>query len=275
MRVLYIDIYFLINFTTDMLALYFASRLCKVRGTAFRLILASAIGAIFACVIVLFEIHMLIYFLAVISSAWVITWVFAGKRGILRAIKHNVSFIITETLLGGAVTLLFRLLNSVIPAYSDSEGGAENRTLLIVTASILLSYGVIRLAFCMLRGSVHEENVNISIWIGDKSITLSALVDSGNMLCDPYTGGAVVIVKAKSISAIIPEQIQILKYNGDMKRRIRLIPAKGAFGGEMLTGIRTDRITVGKTDHAGAVIALDTSGGSFSGHDALLPISLI
>ncbi len=275
MRVLYIDIYFLINFTTDMLALYFASKLCKVNGTAFRLILASAIGAAFACIIVLFEVHMLLYCFAVIVSAFIITWVFAAKRGFLRAVKHNAAFVVTETLIGGAVTLIFRLLNSFIPAYSDSEGGAENRTLLIITASILLSYGIIRLAFCLLRGSLHEENVNISIWIGDKSVTLSALVDSGNLLCDPYTGEAVVIVKAKGLSDIIPEEITILKYNGDMKRRIRLIPAKGAFGTQMLTGIRTDRITVGKTDHTGAIIALDTSGGSFSGHEALLPISLI
>ena len=55
MQVLYIDIYFLINFTVDLLALYFAAELARVKSTVFRIISSSLIGAFAACVIVLNE----------------------------------------------------------------------------------------------------------------------------------------------------------------------------------------------------------------------------
>ena len=53
MKTFYIDVYFLINFTTDILALYFAASLNKIKSSAMRLILAGAFGAAVACAIVL------------------------------------------------------------------------------------------------------------------------------------------------------------------------------------------------------------------------------
>ena len=46
--VFYIDAYFLINFTVDFLALYFAVRLSKVKTTFFRLFSLCTLGAVIA-----------------------------------------------------------------------------------------------------------------------------------------------------------------------------------------------------------------------------------
>ena len=49
MQTIYLDVYFLINFSVDALALYFAIRVTKIKGTLIRLILSSAILSAAAC----------------------------------------------------------------------------------------------------------------------------------------------------------------------------------------------------------------------------------
>ena len=49
---LYVDVYFLINFTVDILALYFAAIFSKVPTSTRRLIISAVIGAFFAIGIV-------------------------------------------------------------------------------------------------------------------------------------------------------------------------------------------------------------------------------
>ena len=50
MRVLYIDVYFLINFTVDLLALYFASLLLHFPVFRWRLTVSALIGACSAAI---------------------------------------------------------------------------------------------------------------------------------------------------------------------------------------------------------------------------------
>ena len=48
LKTLYIDVYFLINFTVDILSLYFASVFSKIPTSTKRLILSSVLGALVA-----------------------------------------------------------------------------------------------------------------------------------------------------------------------------------------------------------------------------------
>ena len=48
MQTLYIDVYFLINFTVDILAIYFAVSFSAVPTTRLRLVLGAVSGAVFA-----------------------------------------------------------------------------------------------------------------------------------------------------------------------------------------------------------------------------------
>ena len=48
MKTLYVDVYFLINFCVDFLALHFASRFTKIPTGNIRLIISSALGGIYA-----------------------------------------------------------------------------------------------------------------------------------------------------------------------------------------------------------------------------------
>ena len=54
MRVLYIDVYFLINFTVDLLSLYFSLEMLHFSSVRWRLALSALVGAAYASLSVLF-----------------------------------------------------------------------------------------------------------------------------------------------------------------------------------------------------------------------------
>ena len=55
MKVFYIDVYFLINFTVDILALYSAGLFSGIKTTLPRLIISSFTGGAVACVFAVFN----------------------------------------------------------------------------------------------------------------------------------------------------------------------------------------------------------------------------
>ena len=62
MKTIYIDVYFLINFSVDLLALYFAAMFMKIRATNLRLVLAALVGALYAVIgVLLIDVSYIMY----------------------------------------------------------------------------------------------------------------------------------------------------------------------------------------------------------------------
>ena len=80
MKTLYIDVYFFINFTVDLLALYFSSALYKLPTSAPRLMLASFVGSLYAVFGVLFlEDRLIMYPVSLVILAVMVLIVSAGS----------------------------------------------------------------------------------------------------------------------------------------------------------------------------------------------------
>ena len=72
MKTLYIDIYFLINFTVDLISLHFAAMLSHNRAENKRLLVAALLGALISSVCVLIDlpfVTLLLFVVTVIFSA--------------------------------------------------------------------------------------------------------------------------------------------------------------------------------------------------------------
>ena len=96
MQTLYIDVYFLINFTVDFLALYFASVFSRVPTSVKRLIFSSLLGALFASgMIFLPEIPILQILTAIITlllCAYIATAAVATYAGTAAAVICRTAF---------------------------------------------------------------------------------------------------------------------------------------------------------------------------------------
>lgn len=272
MKTLYIDVYFLINFTVDLLSLYFGALFAKVKSSVKRLIASSFISGLFACVIVLSGADGLLYVIALALNALVITVVFCGKITLVRQVKLFLAFLIFETLIGGFVTFIYSALDQYFyPLFNAGAIGAENKNLIILALLIMMTYGILRLLLIIFSGSTEEANARLSITILGKEATTDALVDSGNLLRDPIDSSAVVIVKRSAINNIIGSK----KITDDerFKTRIRIIPIKTLSEEKILIGIKSDFIAINDRNlkFENTVIAIDEEEGSFAGYSALLP----
>lgn len=272
LKTLYIDVYFLINFTVDLLSLYFGALLAKIKSSVKRLIIASFISAIFACAVALTDLKSFLYVVVLIINAIIVTKVFCGKITKARQIKLFISFLIFETLIGGFVTFIYGVLDRYFyPMFASDTIGAENKNLIILALVIMIAYGILRLLLLIFTGTSNEKNAKVKISILGKESVIESLVDSGNLLRDPIDSKPVIIAKRSAIFNLIGNEN--ITDSEKFRTKIRIIPTKTLLGEKMLIGIKSDFISIEEKGliFENTVIAIDEEEGSFGGYSALIP----
>lgn len=279
MKTLYIDVYFLINFTVDILALYFAAVFSKVPTNAVRVVLSAVFGALSACLITLC-VKTAILKLAVAVLSLFLMGILGTKRvRLVRKMKFTVAFIIFSALVGAGVFFIWGILDTYVYGYVNSVvGTGVNRKILIFALIVLLSIGIFRILISLFSANEAEGSVEIEIKIGSKSVRAQAFIDSGNLAVDPMDMKPVLLIKRKIAEAIIPKSVIELcdpdLIDREMRCRIRLIPIARGDKTCVLVGVRADSVAVicgERTEPIRVNIAIDKEGGSYGGYDMLIP----
>lgn len=278
-KTLYIDVYFLINFTVDLLSLYFAARFSKIPTTIKRLIIASLFGALSAVGIVFLPENTLLKFVAAALGLLLIGFIAPKKITLRRKIKYIFAFLIFEALVGGVVTFIWGLLDRYISDFFNGfEGGAVNRKMLFLSLIVLLSIGVFKMLVSLFTNVETEESVDLEIRFVNKTAIVSAFVDSGNLAVDPMDMTPVLLIKKEIAEGILPVNIDqicdIDSLDRQIKKRIRLIPISRGGETHVLVGVKVDSVKIIKGDFAEEIavtLAIDKEGGTFGGYKALMP----
>ena len=278
-KTLYIDVYFLINFTVDLLSLYFAARFSKIPTTIKRLIIASLFGALSAVGIVFLPENTLLKFVAAAVGLLLIGFIAPKKITLRRKIKYIFAFLIFEALVGGGVTFIWGLLDRYISDFFNGfEGGAVNRKMLFLSLIVLLSIGVFKMLVSLFTNVETEESVDLEIRFLNKTAIVSAFVDSGNLAVDPMDMTPVLLIKKEIAEGILPVNIDqicdIDSLDRQIKKRIRLIPISRGGETHVLVGVKVDSVKLIKGDFAEEIavtLAIDKEGGTFGGYKALMP----
>ena len=277
MQTLYIDVYFLLNFTVDVLSSFFALRLSKLSGSLIRLILSSLVLASFSILSLFIEEYIFLkYFLAVLSL-FISSFIIIYKVSLKRRIKYIFSFIIFEGLVGGFTSFLWEILDKYLKGGIE-EVELENSRLLFFAIIVLLSIGVFKMIVSFFSHIECEGSVKIKIEIAGRSVICDAFVDSGNMATDPMDMRPVLIIKPSLALRVLPKNVvELSNIDGidrEIQRRIRLIPISGATGVKVLVGVRPDRVSVIRKDSNEEIfvtLGIDKEGGDFGGYPALMP----
>lgn len=279
MRTLYIDVYFLINFSVDILSLYFAAMFSKTVTSTKRLLISAFIGALSAVVTVFLPEMPIIKFLVATFGLIFIGYIAPKRVKCRRRIKFILSFLIFTALTGGGVTFIWGVLDKYASSvFSDAMGGAVNRKALLLSIILLLSIGVFKMIVSFFSNNESEKSVEIEISFQDKKTSVSAFVDSGNLAVDPMDMSPVVLIKEDVAKTILPENIinlsNIDSLDRSVKKRIRLIPVSSGGATHVLVGVKTDGVFVlkgEKREELRVTLAVDKKGGTFGGFSALMP----
>ena len=279
LRTLYIDVYFLINLTVDIISLYFATILSKTPTTTRRLIIASVMGALSAVgVIFLPEIPLL---KLIFGGLGLIFMGMITPKGVSfrRKIKFTMAFLVFEALVGGGVSLIWNLFDKYLSHFFNSaDGGALNRKMLFLSLIVLLCIGVFKMLVSFFSNIESEGSVDVEISFLDSKTTVSAFIDSGNVAKDPMDMSPVLLIKKDLAKMILPENIiELSNIDGlerAVKKRIRLIPISRGGETHVLVGVKADTVRIKRGDgfeELRVTIAIDKEGGSFGGYMALMP----
>lgn len=267
---IYLDIVILENIVINYLILLVTSRFSKNRTSSLRLFLGSVAGTAYLVLMILLpdtQVYATLFSKFLLSVAMVA--IAFNFRKISAFVKTLALFYATTFIFAGAAfALMF---------FSKDWGIVRNGVLITPLTFIdakltelLLAVAVALIIFRVVWDTVQSKFVkekllvDISIAVENKSIELSALVDTGNSLHDPLTNLPVVVVEFSAIRDLLPDDIKsIFERNcendldsvtatissSDWFSRFRLIPFK-SLGREngMMIGFRPDYIEIGADD---------------------------
>ena len=277
MKTIYIDVYFMINFTVDILAVFMASRMVHLKISIKRLIFAGTLGSVLATA-ELFIKSKLTHIL--LAALFLLLLILILCKGIStsRTIKFILSFYISAFLISGLVSFVYGLLDRYIDNHFIDTSDSTNRKAIIFSLIILLIIGALRLFIMIFSDTVEKRTVGLHIGLGVKTIELEALVDTGNLVKDPMSMNPVIFIKRCEAKKIIPNSVidlhDIDSLGSDFRKRIRLVPVTRGTQTHVMTGVRVDRILVikdKKSEEINATLVIDKEEGTYGGYYALAP----
>lgn len=286
-QTVYLDIYFLINFSMDFLGLFLSARLVERRIKYYRLVIAAGVGAAYACVALFLSAAGPWRLLLDALACLVVGGVAAFDRRALKSLPYfSLVFGAVSIILGGAMTALFYLFNRLgVDLLFGGGGGGDGISVWLFA----ILAGISALLALKGGGSLKKRAVRkrgrIEIEYGGRRTSLSCLCDSGNLLREPISRLPCVLVELDALSSVLPYSLTEAVKKGNItlieereRPRVRLIPSQSATGKAMLIGFRVDalRIDMGggaaKTD---AYVVLMTEKISEKGIKALVPSEIV
>jgi stage II sporulation protein GA (sporulation sigma-E factor processing peptidase) len=253
MRVLYIDTLFLINLAADYFLLLLTAKICGAAVKRWRAILSALFGAIYG-----------------VASALPMNIFPFGA-----IFRHPAMVVLSGlalTAIAFGVHRRYALRSLVFFAVSAASGGALYAVMLLGGGNLIarINLRVLIIAFIVVYAAISlvfrraarapERLRTVTISVGDETVTLRGLLDTGNSLRDDISGLPVAIVPRRELRRILPSVTT------------RYIPycAVGTEG--VLPVFRPDVITIDNKPRDMLVAVSETEVSDSGTYSALLPI---
>ena len=283
-QTVYIDLFFMINFSMDFLCFFLTCQLLSARLHVGRVVCASVLGGIYACASLFMQVGSVWAILIDILVCVLMCAVAFG--GVTPLFSGSAVYIAISMTLGGFMTAIFSLLNKAdLPLGEVEEDGISAWALLILA---LISAAITYFGGKFFKRRVSQKYATLRICVGEREVKVRAFCDSGNLLRDPITSRPCIVADVDSLGDIIPPPIaeaargasvaQFSTLGVDAARRMRLIPTKTATSNGMLVAIRTDGIFIEQEQgekELDALLALSAAGNFGGDCQALLPAELL
>ena len=288
-QIIYGDVLFIINFSMDFLSLYITSKLIHREPSVFALVFGASIGALYGVISVFQRGNIVISFFINVSVAMLMCYIIFGFSSIMALIRNTVVFYAVGLLLGGSMTALYTLINNGLSGRGiviDGQSAVLFTDIpiwsfaLLAILSVILSY----VFSFVLKKKGEQKTAKLTVTYKNKTVELSGLCDSGNLLCEPAGGAAVAICSYDKLEPILPIGVRPLFYESkvglleycdtEFAKRVRMIPASHVGGKGMLVGIIPDKAEVNGEEKR-LCIACTKSTESFCGTDCIIPMSVL
>lgn len=209
---LYLDIYFLVNSAVNYLLLSLVRKILRLSAAQWRLVSAAACGALWACLLVFYPIR----------PAWaeaLVTWILIGGLMILIAFgKAELPEFAKKTgVLWGVSAAAGGFLEGVgksIPSASYLTGGLlpGRWSAVSLLCGMTAAYYGISACACVIweQRRKQKDYYEVILSYRGKNITVTALLDSGNQLYEPYGHQPVHVITYAALSRLCDRVSQVI-----------------------------------------------------------------
>lgn len=280
----YVDLYFLINTCMDLLCLMLTSALLHRYIRRWRAILAAGIGGLYAVLSLFWGLTggtELLIDAAVAVGMCAVTFC-NRKTPFYRILLIGGAYLLVSMLLGGVMTVLYTQLNRLNLPLDRLDSDSLSVWIFALLAAVA--------SFATARGgrllglAQRTKSVRIDLTLFGKQTTLTALVDSGNLLQDPLSGKSVIAVRREALSDVLPPRLLRICESGKVDdwlteyehaKKLRIIPVRTATGSALLPAFYPERLTVThkkETYDADYLVAVADLGDCAKEFDALIAL---
>lgn len=275
----------------DFLCLWLTAKLLHRPFPIGRAVAAAAIGGGYALISLIGSRELgTIGLAAELLIPALLTFLVFGRDSLGRFLARYALFWGISFATGGAMTALYYGVNRLLGYRRLSVNG----TIQEVYSEVPLWVFALLAAVCALISAIWgriaarnrgKRSVGLEIFwhSGGRSVKLTALVDSGNLLTEPLGGLPVILLTADHLREILPSGLASICLRADVEaaagvadgRRIRLIPYRSVGGGGLMIGCLPDRILIdGRPVAACIATASEGENRDFSGYGAIVPSCL-
>ena len=197
MKIIYADSLVILNTVIDYLLLLSAGKLCALPLHRGRMALGALWGGAYALLAAVYPALFALWTVKLLAGALAVIIAFGLEKRTMRAMA---AFYAVAAAFGGAVYGAARLRGEPV------EAGLPV-SLPVLLLSFAVCYAGVSLAFR--HAGLRAERVirTVTLTLGGRDATFSALADSGNELIDPVTGCGAVIVSPAALASLfdVPE----------------------------------------------------------------------
>ena len=231
----YVDVLLIINFMIDFVLLRLAALFSGKRLITGRALLAAGLGALSSLVIFIPFNGFLKELTVKILVSVLIILVAHRWNGIRTFLKDAFCLFAVSFLFSGAMMALYMLrLPEGMAVYHGVVYFDINAVILLfTTAACYLMTGM--LSKLLLRRAPKDSLCEVRILTNNGICTMTALIDTGSNLSEPFSGGAVMVCGKKSLEKVLPKEIKEFSFESPSDAvGIRLVPYRSLKGSGLL-----------------------------------------
>lgn len=283
MTTIYLDVLVLLNLFVTFFLFQAAAKLLNYRPNRWRLLGGTLLGGVYS-LLILFELNTAeLVTIKLVMGASLVFAVFFQKRGGWKAlVRSGLYFSLVNFLFAGFMQALWLF---AAPAGMSYRNGVAyfNISALTLALSTIAAYLVLTLfTFLLNRRSRKAELVETTVTLRGRQVVLTGFVDTGNKLCDIFTGLPVAVCEYEAVQELFPERVRGFfrdpagfsfesLEDSSLKTLLRVIPVNAVSGASSLPAFKPDELITDGVPRQ-AVVAVTTqplSDGSF--HALLSP----
>lgn len=205
---IYLDIILMENLCMNYIILFATGMICKANIKQIRLLISSLLGGIYA--VLSFAPILEIYSTLLLKIILSITMIYIAfnPKNLKLLLKQLILFYLVSFAFGGCA---FCLLYFIRPQDILMRNGYLTGTYPIKIALLggIVGFVIVNIAFKLVKGRISKKDMfcEIEIFLKEKSISIKAMIDTGNLLKDPISGIPVIVVEKSELKELIPQEI--------------------------------------------------------------------